>query len=199
MSELSDKLRKAMKPQRKRKWRLRPEILLCDNIPLPLHGLAPRVVMGAQWWDRVRRAAYASTNYHCVACGVHKQFAKARQWLEGHEVYDIDYGKGRMKYLETVPLCHYCHNYIHDGRLNWLLERGEIHHAKFVAIIQYGDGVLASAGLVRLSHDERDEQVRQLMLNNKVAEWGKWRLVVGRKSYPPLFPSEKAWQEANPN
>ncbi len=132
-----------------RSWHRRPEILLCPNIPKPMHGLAPRVIMGSSWWDKTRKEAYASTNRRCMACGVHKYKAKARKWLEGHELYQTDYRLGRLTYLETVPLCHFCHNYIHDGRLQMLLERGQIHHQKYAAIIQHGNRVLAEANLCK--------------------------------------------------
>lgn len=182
---LSDKLKKAIQEAPKREWKLRPEILLCPNIPQPMHGVAPREILGRQWWDDTRKEAYKSTNYHCIACGVHKTLAKLRQWLEGHELYEINYRKGRMTYLETVPLCHCCHSYIHDGRLQMLLEAGKIHHSKFVTIIQHGDAVLYGAGLKKLTANERVELERNRQLSGKNPEWGDWRLVLNGKLYPP--------------
>jgi len=152
-----------------------------------MHGMAPRVVLGARWWDETRKAAYKSTGYHCVACGVHKRDAEGRQWLEGHEAYRVDYTKLRMKYLECVPLCHYCHNYLHRGRLDALLESGEVHQAKYVAIIQHGDRVLREAGL------EPKRPHESLVINQD--EWGRWRLVVGRRRFKPLFSSYEEWLE----
>lgn len=190
---LSDKLRAAsFKPDVIPYWLvLRPDILLHPNIPAPLHGVAPRVVLGRKWWDKTRQEAYRSTDCHCLACGVHKTKAKLRQWLEGHELYEIDYARGRAKYIETVPLCHLCHCYIHDGRLLALLEKGEIHHSKYVTIIQHGEEVLRRAGLKRLSLVERD----RLILEGELMEWGKWRLRIGRNLYPPRFKSLEEWRE----
>lgn len=159
----------------------RPQILLGDNIPRPLHGLAPRVVLGDKWWNQTRRESYESTKFHCLACGVHKTQAMRFQWLEGHEIYETDYQKGRMVYKETVPLCHYCHNYIHDGRMRYLLSIHEISHQKYAAIIKHGDTVLLEAGLKRLPYHERD----QLILNSNPAPWDQWRLVVFGVEYPP--------------
>lgn len=161
---------------------LRPEILLGANIPKPMHGLAPRVVLGNAWWDRTRRLVYASTAGHCIACGIHKRLAQFRQWIEAHELYETDYQRGKMVYKEAVPLCHCCHNYVHSGRLQAILDAGKITHAKYAAIIQHGDAVLAAAKLTKPPP-----------YDGPCAAWGKWRLVIDGKEYKGLFRSEKEW------
>lgn len=171
----------------------RPEILLCPNVPKPMHGVAPRVILGENWWNETRKKAYEASHYRCVTCGVLKTRAKYHQWLEGHEIYDIDYARGRMVYFETVALCHFCHNYIHDGRLNFLLAKGKVHHAKYNAIIQHGDAVLALAGLSRRSFEERELEAMDLERQGKIAPWAKWRLVLNGKLYPPKYKSFREW------
>lgn len=190
---LGDALQKLSKKPR---WKRRPEILLSDNIPQPMHGTAPRVILGSKWWNATRKAAYASTDFHCIACGVHKTMAKGRKWLEGHELYKVDYPKGRLTYLETVPLCHFCHNFIHDGRLLSLLHKEEIHHQKFVAIIQHGDRVLASVGLKRKPREKREAEYTDGLLMNTVAAWKDWRLVIDNLEYMPKFRTAQQWKKA---
>ncbi len=180
-------------------WVEQPELLLHPQIPKPMHGLAPRVVFGANWWNKEREKAYRSTNYHCQACGVEKGSAKSRQWLEAHEVYDIDYAAGRMVYVRSVPLCHYCHAFIHDGRLAWLLETGRLHQSKYVAIMQHGDAVLAEAGLRKPSRIEREGHLTYLLVNGGIARWGEWRLVIEGIEYPSLYESQEAYDNANRN
>jgi hypothetical protein len=187
---LKGKLRPRPKP------RLRPEVLLCPNVPAPMHGVAPRVIMGPKWWDETRRAAYRSTSFHCLACGVWKGAAKGHRWLEGHELYEVDYAAGTMTYVETVPLCHYCHCYVHDGRMTAELERGRMRPQKFRAVLAHGDAVLAAAGLRRPTHGERDDAIKQAIMNGRVAEWGKWRLVLNGKKHPPRFKTKEAWEKA---
>jgi len=193
VSDFTDYVQKSLKETRARRPRqkkivTRPELLLHPNIPAPLHGLAPRTIMGSKWWEATREAAYRKAHYCCLACGVHKSKAKFRQWLEAHETYQIDWHKGRSEYIETVALCHCCHNYIHSGRLEALLEEGRISHAKFAAIHRHGDEILAKAGLAK-----------KVTLVSNEAPWGKWRLVFNGKLYKPKYKTKKAWERAYGN
>lgn len=177
---LADKLRE---PRPEPSWKLRPEVLLHSQIPKPMHGMAPRVVLGQAWWDKTRRAAYASTEFHCVACGVHKTAARYRPVLEGHELYDIDYLEGRMTYLETVPLCVSCHSYIHHGRLKHLCDTRHISAQRYIDVIQHGDGILKKHGLVRLDD-----------YPGPYADWSEWRMVVDGREYPSQFRNIRDWE-----
>jgi hypothetical protein len=164
-------------------WKRRPEVLLHPQIPKPLHGLAPRVVLGKAWWDQERKAAYASTMFHCIACGVHKKMTP-RGWLEGHEIYDIDYAKGIATYIETVPLCSTCHAYIHQGRLQMLLDSGQLNKTEYKRIINHGKVVLRSAGIKAKEFKPYE---------GPMADWGKWFLVINGTKYPALHKCLKDW------
>ena len=119
-----------------------PWLLFHPNIPKPLHGLAPRIILGENWWQRTKKEAKAKLNQNCWACGIHKYKAKYHQWLEAHECYSINYGQGLVKYVGTCALCHACHNYIHDGRMLMLIEQGKFDYEKYEAIIEHGEVVL---------------------------------------------------------
>lgn len=165
-------------------WKPRPELLLCPGIPKPLHTVAPREILGRDWWDATREAAYKSTGYHCAACGVSKYAAREHQWLEGHEVYEVDWLLGRMEYKETVPLCWCCHNYIHLGRLEALLGKGQVGRKQYNIVVNHGNKVLREAGLVRT------------VPNEPTVPWLDWRLVLFGKEYPPIFKSYEQWKAA---
>lgn len=160
----------------------RPELLLMPNVPKPLHGVAPRVVLGKAWWDKTRQAAYRSTGHRCLACGVHKLMAQWHKWLEGHEVYEINYKRGTATYVETVPLCHFCHCFIHCGRLDAELQRGNIDQAKYSAVMAHGDLVLKSAGL------SKKPPVLQVG-----PPWHRWRMIVNGEKHKPRFKDERDW------
>ena len=120
----------------------RPTLLSMPNVPKPLHGLNPRSIMGKERWDIARQEVYASTDYHCAACGVHKRDAKLHQWLEAHETYDIVYKAGVATLVEIVPLCHFCHNFIHSGRLRILARQRKVSANLVREIMSHGVDVL---------------------------------------------------------
>lgn len=193
MSEFNEYLKKAGIGKMQPKWKRRPEILLHPNIPKPLHGLAPRNILGQSWWNKVRKEAYKSTDFHCIACGVHKDAAKSRKWLEGHEVYEINYEAGLARYMETVPLCNWCHSYIHDGRLKALLDANQIDHMRYAAIIQHGDSVLNKAGMSKPNRRSRDQEFVAKLLETDIPDWGDWRLELDGELHPPKYKSYEEW------
>lgn len=163
----------------------RPEILLHPNVPKPMHGVAPRVVLGEKWWDQEKAAARAKAGGKCTACSVNRFEAAKRlgpPWLECHELYDIDYKAGRMVYVETVALCHYCHCFIHDGRTRVMYETGKITLELYLSIMNHGQIVLKMAKL---------ENPRPYA--GKCAAWAKWRMVVNGIEYPPKYSTEAEW------
>ena len=85
-----------------------------------------------------------------------------------------------MTFVGVAPLCHYCHNFCHPGRMRALLDAGELTHAKYAAVIQHGEAVLKNARLKKS--------------NSVPKTWAKpedWRLVIdgveyAKKDYPCL-------------
>jgi len=126
--------------------KLKPELLSQPTLPTQLHGVNPRTIKGRGWWDIVRQEAYKSTNYHCVACGIHKSQAKKHQWLEAHENLTIDYITGICEVKTIEPLCHYCHNFIHCGRL-FMIEGSEKTTEEIIEILEHGFQVLKKHNL----------------------------------------------------
>ena len=137
-----------------------PAILLHPQIPKPLHLLNPRTILGRVWWDEQRKIAYAKHNYCCHACGTHKLLAIYRQWLEGHEIYNIDYATGKVEFIRLVALCPACHNFIHSGRMQMLVAEGKMSEKDYKAIIDRGKSLLRAAGI-------KDTRERELTVD----EW----------------------------
>jgi hypothetical protein len=172
------------------------------NVPKPLHGLNPRSIMGKEQWDKLRQEVYASTNYHCAACGVHKSRAKKHQWLEAHETYEIDYPKGLATLTEIVPLCHFCHNFIHSGRLRALARKREVTAEHVRNVMRHGVAVLKEgpAPIFRGTKELCDlvsvstSQLRILPAPRDIAPWGRWRMSWDGTEYRGKFRSMKQWE-----
>lgn len=183
---------------------LKPEILTHPNIPKPLHGLNPRVLKGKDWWDVTRKLAYASTNYHCISCGVHKSEAKYHQWLEGHEFHVIDYEKGTAEVKEIVPLCHSCHNFIHSGLHSMNYSNGKIGLDRYIDILQHGCDILFKNNLKGFGYTIRKAiEVGCINIPEadtsgvKMAEWPEWHLILEGEKYYSKFKSFEEWRNHN--
>lgn len=162
---------------------IRPELLLHPNIPKPLHGVNPRSILGDSWWNDVRQKAYKENNYCCWACGISKQDAKYHQWLEAHESYDINYSIGEVTLSEIVALCHSCHNFIHNGRMEILVQKGEMEFPKFQNILRHGHMILTEYNL----------SPSDMPTVTTIAEWDKWHLILNGKSYYSPYKNMDDW------
>jgi hypothetical protein len=163
---------------------MKPEILLHPNIPKPLHGIAPRVVLGEAWWNVERQKAYAAAGYCCEACGIPKGQAAYHRWLEAHEFYKFQ--PGLLKLERLVALCHACHNFIHDGRMRMLVSQYEISEEKYHAIMAHGFGLLQKAGIKLSAWEDRHDYAASV-------EWVDWRMEINGKLYGPSSQSFEEW------
>jgi len=109
---------------------IQPELLLHFPIPVVLHGLNPRLLLGKHWWNKTRKEAYRSNGGFCQACGITGK-------LDAHERYEFDFKKLVATFIDVVPLCRRCHQYIH-----WL----SCPLDKKVSILKRGNQILLMAG-----------------------------------------------------
>lgn len=180
-----------------------PEILMQPNIPKPLHGIAPRTIEGATWWNKKRKEVYSKTDDHCVACGVHKSEAKGRKWMEAHELWDIDYDNGITTIKDIVPLCHYCHNFIHSGRLSAIVGKDKSNN-EVKSILEHGFSILANnklkcfPGTLDLAHslgaDTFDVEAYDVKSENSI-KWGDWKVIYNGKEYKSKFKDYDEWEK----
>lgn len=190
---------------------MKPEILCHPHIPKPLHGLSPRTIMGQEWWDKERQRVYASIDYHCVACGVAKKEAKRHRWLEAHEYWKIDYTTGICEILSIEPLCHYCHNFIHSGRLLKIMGNEKFEN-EVIDILEHGLQILSKSHLEcflftldlaeSLGCNEFGVKAYRIESNPKL-KWDDWKLIWQGKEYRSKFSSYREWEKfygrRNPN
>ncbi len=191
----------------------RPDILTHPNIPKPLHGTNPRTIMGQDWWDEQRQIAYKVNNYHCWACSISKYMARYHYWLEAHEYYSIDYVNGKATLVEIVALCHSCHNFIHSGRLQAMLGKGECTREKVLDILEHGFKICRRHDLTpfwgtRLFYLTEFKgmntrgALKALKMSHELpattedhVRWDQWRLVFNDKEYKGQFKTFEDWEE----
>ena len=181
-----------------------PLILSSPNIPKPLHGLNPRTIMGQAKWDETRREVYESTGHCCAACGVHKSNAKKHRWMEAHEIYNIDYDRGIAELSRILPLCHYCHNFIHSGRLRIMARAKKVTADDVRRIMRHGVCVLRPVnGSIFSGTKELCDLVSVdtfglpvMRPPSRMAGWGDWRMVWDGQTYKGKFNTMRDWQRA---
>ncbi len=184
---------------------LYPFLLLHPNIPKPLHGLAPRVILGDVWWQQQKAEARKKSGNCCVTCGISPRDAKYHRWLETHEVYNI-YSTGRVVFRTSIALCHSCHNYIHDGRMQVLVKKGELPYKKYLDILNHGNKLLSD--WIGIGEDINLKKPFDGRVDSKYlkitpflkweqcdCEWKDYHLILYGQRYDSKFPTYKDWEK----
>lgn len=176
------------------------DILCQPHVPKPLHGLNPRTILGNEWWCKVRKKAQELNKYRCFSCGIHKSKAKLHKWLEGHEIWNIDYHTGRCEVIGIASLCHYCHNFIHTGRLHALIMNGDISIDLGIDILQHGFDLLKDKNIkvfeytyymaIELGVDIYDIKFYKVYDD---CEWSDYHMVLANKIYRSKFETYEEW------
>lgn len=121
------------------------DVLTQPVLPPAIHGVNPRTIMGNSRWESVKREVRAKANHKCMCCGGHVKHVKG-DWLESHEVYEVDLVSREFRVVGVVGLCHKCHMYIHQAYLRIQLAQGKVSRRAYDAIIAHGDVLLARSG-----------------------------------------------------
>lgn len=162
----------------------KPEILTHPNIPKPLHGIAPRVIKGSEWWDVERKKCYEKAGQKCEACGTKRHDAWPNRWLEAHEEYQRT-SAGLFEFKNLVCLCPACHKFIHSGLRSVLVSVGKMTEEMNDRIQDHGISVLAEAGLMK-EWSERH--------GSNDCEWDGYRMVLNGEFYGPSSRSFRHWK-----
>ena len=207
-------------------WKLPDEkdlrsLITMPNIPKPLHGVAPRVVLGNVWWNRARNVCYLAAQDTCEICGAKPEEKRNRH---AHELYKVNWRLGETEFIRPVCVCYNCHCLcIHTGRAITLYKKnnpifpadtllaGAEHaftiissynadHADRPPIRAYGTWLeyLRQPDLEKPMRELIDKYGIKFYVENpkRMAKWGEWRLKIGEKYYPTPYANEKEWAEA---
>ncbi|WP_261980521.1 hypothetical protein [Lactiplantibacillus plantarum] len=130
------------------------KILTQPVVPLALHYLAPRKIMGISQWNKLKQEYRLKANHHCMICQDYVQHVPG-DYLELHEQYDYDFTNLIQHLTGYVSICHNCHMYIHQGLLGIYLQRGNITKDKYNFIINKGDNLLKEFNLTKILYPSR--------------------------------------------
>lgn len=183
-----------------------PEILCHPNVPKPLHGVAPRVIMGDGWWNRIRGLVYQKYDYRCAACGVPKHLARRFQHLEAHEFYEVDYNTGIVIVKSLEPLCNYCHMFIHNGRLVNTLNTPQGASTRIaMEILRHGFNVCIENDIACFHGAVDAAEYLEMPVPydlkyytpevNPDIEWGDWKMIFQGREYYSKFKSMDEWAQ----
>lgn len=114
-----------------------------------------RSVLKPQYWDAVRRDAYARAGGRCMICG------RAVKRLEAHERWAYDEAARIQKLIDVVAVCRQCHAVIHIGRTQ--LMGGEKEAADWFMRVNGCNYAAYRAALGRANEEHRRR--------NRIGEW----------------------------
>lgn len=179
-----------------------PRILEQPVIPLPLHGVNPRSIMGRPAWDKVRREVYARHDYRCAVCGVPSREALFKPWLEAHERFEIDWRARTMTLIGMEPLCKACHSCCHTGLMEVNLAARRITRKDARTMLEHGTDVLRQIEGVVPQNAHRLCLALGIRHGLKVAKsppaagWSGWKMIWDGKEYPSPYGTEADWRRA---
>lgn len=141
--------------------------LLLDIGPPPsLFKVNPRNIKGKDWWDIERKKAYTASQWRCGACGCQPETP-----LEAHEIYRIDFKTQRVYLKKIVALCDTCHWFVHRNvHFNRRQDK-----AKMLRIYN------------QITKTLKDAKLQLPKTNFYNYPHDKWRLVLDKKLYAPVF------------
>lgn len=146
------------------------EILTQSILPFSIYGVNPRKIMGEYRWKQIKKEKQELADHHCMCCGEYVEHVPG-DYLECHELYDIDLKKREFRLKDIVCICKKCHQFIHSGRTERLVGEGEITQEYFNEIMDRGNNLLSINGL------EKDNLPFREISNPK------WVLVYENKRY----------------
>lgn len=196
-------------------------ILTMPNVPLPLHTLAPRTIMGQKKWDIVRKREYMRQDYTCAATGQVLGHGKCHL----HELYSIDYAHQTAAFERYAVLDPALHTrFIHSGRAITLFEAGDKQMSRQGLLRTLEDGFALIAKYNTEHYEDEPLRVSATFLDwaknpmlgrdvngliekykmkfytfNKkyinAKNWGKWKLIYDGKEYKGKFATQEEWKE----
>lgn len=212
------------------KWEPREDngtpLLVMPNVPLPLHLLAPRTIMGSYEWGKIRKQCYEDAGDICEICGI-KLGSKLGEpnMHQAHELYTYDYKTYTAEFIRPIVICPRCHNFTHSGRaLTCYLNHEPLWDKTYMlGLAEHGFGLVHNWNKLHPDdeplrvyetyldwlkepslHDDLLDLIRHYEIEFYGAKnrsdwenaWGKWKLIYNGTEYYSPYNSREEWEEA---
>lgn len=201
-------------------------LLGMPNIPKPLHGLAPRTIMGDYEWGKIRKQCYEDAGDVCEICGQKLGSKRGEPMMHAaHELYHYDYAERKATFDRPICICPICHNFIHSGRAITCYRNHEPLWTKeyMLTIAEAGFKVISEWNkkhpnsepirvyevvLNWLEEPELEEPLTKLIEQYGIEfwcaprrklwdnAWGKWRLIYNDTEYWSPYQSAEEWEQS---
>lgn len=201
-------------------------IIAMPNVPAPLHGQAPRTLLGKSTWDHMRKFCYYNANYKSQISGEDLDGTTNDKKCNAHELYSYDYVHGKAYFERAVCISPVEHNFIHSGRMLTMYKKGNPLMPKkyLLKVVENGFRIIhdwnkahpkkrplrvyatiADYALVPSLREEMLELIDKYDIkfykedDKMTAGWGEWSLHIGNKDYESPYATQKEWEEAMSN
>lgn len=198
-------------------------IITMPNVPAPLHGLAPRTILGNATWTHMRKKCYFDADYKSQISGIDLDGSNSDLKCNAHELYSYDYTKGTAYFERAVCISPVEHNFIHSGRMLTMYKKGNplMPKAYLLKAVENGFKIIhdwnkshpngkqlrAYATLADYATtpgiaDEICELIDKYDIKfykedpQYTAKWGEWSLIVGNKEHPTPYKDREEWANA---
>ena len=198
-------------------------IIAMPNVPTPLHGCAPRTLLGQSTWEHLRKRCYFDANYKSQISGEDLDGSIPSKRCNAHELYSYDYTKGTAYFERAVCISPLEHNFIHSGRMLTMYKKGNplMPKSYLLKAVENGFSIIskwnkahpkerplrAYATLIDYAKiPELSKEIVDLIEKYDIKfykedtaylpKWSDWSLKIGNKEYPTPYKDKKEWAEA---
>lgn len=198
-------------------------IIAMPNVPAPLHGCAPRTILGSSTWTHMRKKCYFDADYKSQITGKPLDGQDSDAKCQAHELYSYDYTAGTAYFERAVCISPMEHNFIHSGRMLTMYKKGNPLMPKnyLLKVVENGFKIIYEWNK---AHPKRrplrvyatladyattpgiEEEICELIDKYEIkfykedsqymADWSKWKLRIGKNDYPTPYKNREEWAAA---
>lgn len=198
-------------------------IIAMPNVPAPLHGCAPRTLLGNSTWTHMRKKCYFDADYKSQISGIELDGRNSDLKCNAHELYSYDYVHGEAYFERAVCISPIEHNFIHSGRMLTMYKKGNplMPKSYLLKVVENGFSIIYEwnkkhpkerplrayatlADYVNIPSIEKE--MRDLIEKYEIkfyqedteysAKWGEWNLYIGKNKYPTPYTTRSDWEKA---